>query len=93
MQIMNINLSVKYDEDWDDKFKFMYYSSSESFTTAEKLQLAEAIRKGFIEEEIEKMTEILESLKQTNLSDQNIELDKIINIQSKILKELQDAKN
>lgn len=93
MQIMNINLSVKYDEDWDDKFEFMYYSSSESFTIAEKLQLAEAIRKGFIEEEIEKMTETLESLKQTNLSDQNIELDKIINIQSKILKELQDAKN
>lgn len=93
MQIMNINFSVKYDEDWDEKFEFLYDSSTESFTITEKLQLIEAIRKGMISEEIEKMTETLESLKQTNLSNQNIELDKIINIQSKILEELKNAKN
>lgn len=93
MQIMNINFSVKYDEDWDEKFEFLYDSSTESFTITEKLQLIEAIRKGMIAEEIEKMTETLESLKQTNLSNQNIELDKIINIQSKILEELKNAKN
>lgn len=93
MQIMNINFSVKYDEDWDEKFEFLYDSSTESFTITEKLQLIEAIRKGMISEEIEKMTETLESLKKTNLSDQKIELDKIINMQSKILKELKDAKN
>ena len=93
MQIMNINFSVEYDEDWDEKFEFLYDSSTESFTITEKLQLIEAIRKGMIAEEIEKMTETLESLKQTNLSNQNIELDKIINIQSKILEELKNAKN
>lgn len=93
MQIMNINFSVKYDEDWDEKFEFLYDSSTESFTITEKLQLIETIRKGMIAEEIEKMTETLESLKQTNLSNQNIELDKIINIQSKILEELKNAKN
>ncbi len=93
MQIMNINFSVKYDEDWDEKFEFLYDSSTESFTITEKLQLIEAIRKGMIAEEIEKMTETLESLKQTNPSNQNIELDKIINIQSKILEELKNAKN
>lgn len=70
MQIMNINFSVKYDEDWDEKFEFLYDSSTESFTITEKLQLIEAIRKGMIAEEIEKMTETLESLKKTNLSDQ-----------------------
>lgn len=93
MEIMNINFSVKYDEDWDDKFEFNYESSPYAFTITEKLQLVEAIRKGLVDEELSKMSETLDVLKNTNYIRPQEDVEKLISMQSKILKEIQNARN
>lgn len=91
MEAIDVTFTMGADEDWDEKFRLLTMNCYYDFDISQKLEMLDAIRKGLIEEEIRKVTNIINTLHHsTHNSD---ELTKLIEVQTKLLEGLKNNGN
>lgn len=91
MEAIDVEFTIGVDEDWDEKFRLLEMNCYYDFDISQKLEILNVIRKGLIEEEISKVTNIINTL---NHSTQNPdELTKLIEVQTKLLEGLKNNGN
>ena len=90
MEIMDIKFTIGRDEDWDEEFQFLSWNTYDDFTLSQKLKMLKVLRNGIIDQEIEKLLETIEELPQ--LGFKGSDLDEVIKLQTKILKELKNER-
>lgn len=91
MEIMDMKFTISRDEDWDEEFRFLSWDTYENFTLLQKLKMLKVLRNGLIDQEIEKLSETIEEL--PKLGFEGSDLDEVIKLQTKILKELKNERN
>lgn len=91
MEAIDVEFTIGVDEDWDEKFRLLEMNCYCDFDISQKLEMLDVIRKGLIEEEILKVTNIINTL---HHSTQNSgELTKLIETQTKLLERLKNNGN
>lgn len=91
MEVIDVKFAIGVDEDWDEKFRLLEMNCYYDFDISQKLEMLNVIRKGLIEEEISKVTNIINTLNHLTL-DSN-ELTKLIEVQTKLLEGLKNNGN
>lgn len=91
MEVIDVTFTVGVDEDWDEKFRLLEMNGYYNFDISQKLEMLNVIRKGIIEEEISKVTNIINTLHQSTRSPD--ELTRLINTQTKLLEGLKNNGN
>lgn len=90
MEAIDVEFTIGVDDDWDEKFRLLEMNCYYDFDISQKLEMLDVIRKGLIEEEILKVTNIINTL---HHSRQNSELTKLIETQTKLLERLKNNGN
>lgn len=91
MEVIDVTFTVGVDEDWDEKFRLLEMNGYYNFDISQKLEMLNVIRKGIIEEEISKVTNIINTLHQSTRSSD--ELTRLIETQTKLLEGLKNNGN
>ena len=91
MEAIDIEFTMGVDEDWDEKFRLLEMNCYYDFDISQKLEMLDVIRKGLIEEEISKVTNIINTLHQSTYDGD--ELTKLIETQTKLLEGLKNNGN
>lgn len=91
MEAIDVEFTMGVDEDWDEKFRLLEMNCYYDFDISQKLEMLDAIRKGLIEEEISKVTNIINTLHHSTQSSD--ELTKLIEVQTKLLEGLKNNGN
>ena len=91
MEVIDVTFTVGVDEDWDEKFRLLEMNGYYNFDISQKLEMLNVIRKGIIEEEISKVTNIINTLHQSTRSSD--ELTNLIEAQTKLLEGLKNNGN
>ena len=68
VEVIDVTFTVGVDEDWDEKFRLLEMNGYYNFDISQKLEMLNVIRKGIIEEEISKVTNIINTLHQSTRS-------------------------
>ena len=91
MEAIDVTFTMGADEDWDEKFRLLEMNCYYDFDISQKLEMLDVIRKGLIEEEISKVTNIINTLHHSTQSSD--ELTKLIEMQTKLLEGLKNNGN
>ena len=91
MEVVDVKFTIGVDEDWDEKFRLLEMNCYYDFDISQKLEMLDVIRKGLIEEEILKATNIINALQHLELNSD--ELTKLIETQTKLLEGLKKNGN
>ena len=91
MEVIDVTFTVGVDEDWGEKFRLLEMNGYYNFDISQKLEMLNVIRKGIIEEEISKVTNIINTLHQSTRSSD--ELKNLIEAQTKLLEGLKNNGN
>ena len=91
MEAIDIEFTMGVDEDWDEKFRLLEMNCYYDFDISQKLEMLDVIRKGLIEEEILKVTNIINTLHHSTQNSD--ELTKLIEVQTKLLEGLKNNGN
>ena len=91
MEVIDVTFTVGVDEDWDEKFRLLEMNGYYNFDISQKLEMLNVIRKGIIEEEISKVTNIINTLHHSTWSSD--ELTRLIEAQTKLLEGLKNNGN
>lgn len=91
MEAIDIEFTMGVDEDWDEKFRLLEMNCYYDFDISQKLEMLDVIRKGLIEEEILKVTNIINTLHHSTQNSN--ELTKLIETQTKLLEGLKNNGN
>ena len=91
MEAIDVTFTMGADEDWDEKFRLLEMNCYYDFDISQKLEMLDAIRKGLIEEEIRKVTNVINTLHHSTYSSD--ELTKLIEVQTKLLEGLKNNGN
>ena len=91
MEAIDVEFTIGVDEDWDEKFRLLEMNCYYDFDISQKLEMLDVIRKGLIEEEISKVTNIINTLHHSTQSSD--ELTKLIEMQTKLLEGLKNNGN
>ncbi|MFZ2576336.1 MAG: hypothetical protein WAX22_02520 [Lactococcus hircilactis] len=91
VEVIDVTFTVGVDEDWDEKFRLLEMNGYYNFDISQKLEMLNVIRKGIIEEEISKVTNIINTLHQSTRSSD--ELKNLIEAQTKLLEGLKNNGN
>lgn len=91
MEAIDVEFTMGVDEDWDEKFRLLEMHCYYDFDISQKLEMLDVIRKGLIEEEIRKVTNIIDTLH--HLTQDSEELTKLIETQTKLLEGLKNNGN
>lgn len=91
MEAIDIEFTMGVDEDWDEKFRLLEMNCYYDFDISQKLEMLDVIRKGLIEEEILKVTNIINTLHHSTQNSD--ELTKLIETQTKLLERLKNNGN
>lgn len=93
MEAIDVEFTIGVDDDWDEKFRLLEMNCYYDFDISRKLEMLDVIRKGLIEEEILKVTKMINNLHHLSNSRQNSELTKLIETQTKLLERLKNNGN
>ena len=91
MEAIDVEFTIGVDDDWDEKFRLLEMNCYYDFDISQKLEMLDVIRKGLIEEEILKVTNIINTLH--HLTYDGDELTKLIEAQTKLLEGLKNNGN
>ena len=91
MEAIDVKFTIGADEDWDEKFRLLEMNCYYNFDISQKLEMLNVIRKGIIEEEISKVTNIINTLHHSTRSSD--ELTNLIEAQTKLLEGLKNNGN
>lgn len=91
MESIDVEFTMGVDEDWDEKFRLLEMNCYYDFDISQKLEMLDVIRKGLIEEEIRKVTNVIGTLH--HLTQDSDELTKLIDTQTKLLEGLKNNGN
>ena len=91
VEVIDVTFTMGVDEDWDEKFRLLEMNGYYNFDISQKLEMLDVIRKGLIEEEISKVTNIINTLHQSTYDGD--ELTKLIETQTKLLEGLKNNGN
>lgn len=91
MEAIDVEFTMGVDEDWDEKFRLLEMHCYYDFDISQKLEMLDVIRKGLIEEEIRKVTNVIDTLH--HLTQDSEELTKLIETQTKLLEGLKNNGN
>ena len=82
MEVIDVTFNMGADEDWDEKFQLLEMNCYYDYDISQKLEMLDAIRKGLIEEEILRVTDVIDTLHHLTWSSD--ELTKLIEAQTKL---------
>ncbi|QGJ85004.1 hypothetical protein [Lactococcus phage P1048] len=91
MEAIDVEFTIGVDDYLDEKFRLLEMNCYYDFDISRKLEMLDAIRKGLIEEEICKVTNIINTLHHSTHS--SGELTKLIETQTKLLERLKNNGN
>ena len=91
MEVIDVTFNMGADEDWDEKFQLLEMNCYYDYDISQKLEMLDAIRKGLIEEEIPRVTDVIDTLHHSTWSSD--ELTKLIEAQTKLLEGLKNNGN
>jgi len=91
MEVIDVTFNMGADEDWDEKFQLLEMNCYYDYDISQKLEMLDAIRKGLIEEEILRVTDVIDTLHHSTWSSD--ELTNLIEAQTKLLEGLKNNGN
>ena len=91
IEAIDVKFTIGADEDWDEKFRLLEMNCYYDYDISQKLEMLDAIRKGLIEEEIRRVTDVIDTLHHSTWSSN--ELTNLIEAQTKLLEGLKNNGN